>query len=85
MTCCSRSAESEIPYQFSLLPGGGTDGGRIHLISRGIPSIVLAVPTRHIHAHAGIIDLKDYEQTLELLCQVIERLDEDTVAGLTAD
>ncbi len=77
--------DNEIPYQFSLLPGGGTDGGRIHLISRGIPSIVLAVPTRHIHAHGGIIDLKDYEQTLELLCKVIERLDQDTVAALTAD
>jgi len=75
--------QNEIPYQFSLLPGGGTDGGRVHLTSRGVPSIVLAVPTRHIHAHAGIIDIKDYEQTLDLLCKVIQRLDAQTVAGLT--
>ncbi len=72
----------ELPYQFSLLPGGGTDGGKFHLSARGVPSIVLGVPTRHIHSHAGIIDVKDYEQTLELVCALAQRLDEDTVARI---
>jgi putative aminopeptidase FrvX len=75
---------NEIPYQVTLLAGGGTDGGKIHLHAEGVPSIVLGVPTRHIHSHAGIIDQKDYDQTLELLCRLVERLDAETVAGLTA-
>lgn len=73
-----------IPFQVTLLAGGGTDGGRIHVHARGVPSIVLGVPTRHIHCHAGILDVGDYNQTVDLLCKLLERLDAETVAGLTA-
>lgn len=76
---------NSIPYQFSLLMGGGTDGGKMHLNARGVPGIVLGVPTRHIHSHAGIIDLKDYDQTLDLVCKLALRLDAQTVASLTAE
>lgn len=75
--------EHEIPCQFALLPGGGTDGGKYHITATGVPSIVIGVPTRHIHCHAGILDMGDYEKTLDLLCKVLARLDEATVAGLT--
>lgn len=74
---------SEIPYQVQLLPGGGTDGGKMHVNARGVPSIVLGVPTRHIHCHAGILDESDYEKTVELLCKLVPRLDQATVAALT--
>lgn len=74
---------NDIPYQFALLPTGGTDGGKFHLNARGAPSIVLGVPTRYIHSHSGIIDLKDYEQTLDLICKLIARLDQETVGSLT--
>ena len=40
----------KIPYQFDMLERGGTDSGAIHLHRRGVPNLVIAVPTRHIHS-----------------------------------
>jgi len=48
----------------------------------GVPSLVLAVPARHIHAHTGIIELNDYRQTVELTAELVCKLDADTVASL---
>ena len=68
--------------QFSVLERGGTDAGRIHVHARGVPSLVLGVPTRHIHSHAGIIELNDYQQTLALTIELVRKLDAATVASL---
>lgn len=67
--------EAEIPLQFDVVPGGGTDAGRIHLFGRGVPSLVLAVPVRYIHSHAGILHLDDVEHAARLLVEVVARLD----------
>ena len=72
-----------IPIQFSAGLGGATDGGQIHLHRSGVPSVVLGVPTRHIHSHSGIIHRDDFDQTLKLLLALIEKLDEATVKDLT--
>jgi len=79
------TAEAEkIPYQFSAMPGGGTDAGRIHIHGRGVPSLVLGVPCRYIHSHAGIIRRDDYDHTVKLITAVIKRLDVKTVRSLVA-
>ncbi|MEW6723558.1 MAG: M42 family metallopeptidase [Bacillota bacterium] len=76
-------AEREgIPIQFEALPGGGTDAGRIHTYKRGVPSLVVGVPTRYIHSHHGIIHRDDFENAVKLLVAVIKQLDANTVAGL---
>jgi putative aminopeptidase FrvX len=75
--------ELEIPLQFSAMPGGATDGSQIHLHRTGVPTVVLAVPARHIHSHAAIIHRDDYDRALRLLVAVTEKLDGETVAGLT--
>ena len=75
--------ELQIPYQFDLLDRGGTDSGAIHLHRRGVPSLVIAVPTRHIHSHAGIIHRDDYDQTVQLVTAVIKKLDAEKVDSLT--
>ncbi len=77
--------ELGIPLQFSSMPRGGTDGSRIHLHRAGVPSVVIGVPSRYIHSHASIIHRDDYDNALRLLIAVIERLDADTVAGLTPE
>jgi len=74
--------ELKIPYQFDSLDRGGTDSGAIHLHRRGVPNLVVAVPTRHIHSHAGIIHRDDYDQTLNLVTAVIKKLDALTVENL---
>jgi endoglucanase len=75
--------ELRIPYQFDILDRGGTDSGAIHLHRRGVPNLVIAVPTRHIHSHAGIIHREDYDQAVQLLTAVIKKLDAEKVADLT--
>jgi putative aminopeptidase FrvX len=78
------TAENEkIPYQFDMLERGGTDSGAIHLHRRGVPNLVVAVPTRHIHSHTGILCRDDFDYTVRLVTAVIKKLDAPTVAGLT--
>ena len=74
--------ELDMPLQFSVLDRGGTDAGKIHVHAGGVPSLVLSLPARHIHAHHGIIDLNDYAQTVKLTVELVKRLDAGTVAGL---
>ncbi len=76
--------EMEIPLQFSAMSGGATDGGMIHIHNEGVPSVVVGVPTRHIHSHNAIICREDYDRALALVVALVKELDAATVAGLTA-
>ncbi|HEY8418274.1 MAG TPA: M42 family metallopeptidase [Limnochordales bacterium] len=76
-------AEAEgIPLQFDVMPGGGTDAGRIHLFGQGVASLCIGVPTRYIHSHAGIMHLDDFEAAARLLTALVLRLDAATVQRL---
>ncbi len=73
-----------VPVQISYVEGGATDGGAIHLHNTGVPTVVIGVAARHIHSHSAIIHRDDYDHAVNLLLAVIEKLDSQTVAGLTA-
>lgn len=76
-------AESEgIPIQFNSMAGGATDGGKIHVHARGVPSLVIGVPTRYIHSHEGIIDLEDFQNAVKLLVATIKRIDAGVLAAI---
>ncbi len=75
--------ELEIPLQFSAMEGGSTDGGMIHIHAGGVPTVVIGVPTRHIHSHVGIMHRDDYDHALELIVALVKKLDQATVQGLT--
>ena len=75
--------QAKIPYQLSQVARGGTDAGIIHISNAGCPTIVLGVATRHIHSHVGILSLDDAEQCINLVIEVIKRLDLDTVNKFT--
>ncbi len=78
-----KTAESaKIPYQLSQVKGG-TDAGVIHISHAGCPSVVLGVPTRHIHSHVGLLSMKDADNCVKLIIEIIKKLDKKTVAGLT--
>jgi putative aminopeptidase FrvX len=76
--------EIGIPLQFSAMSGGATDGGMIHMHNEGVPTVVIGVPTRHIHSHNALLHRQDYDQALRLVVALVKRLDAETVAGLTA-
>jgi len=74
----------KIPYQLSLVAAGGTDASRIHMSRAGCPSIVIGVPTRHIHSHVGILNFADVENAIKLTFELVKRFDKKTVNGFTA-
>jgi endoglucanase len=73
----------KIPYQLSIVSVGGTDAGRIHMSRAGCPSIVISVPTRHIHSHVGILSFEDVENAIKLTLELIKRFDKKTVNSFT--
>jgi endoglucanase len=75
--------ECGIPYQFEVIPGGGTDAGSMHVSLEGVPSLAISIPARYIHSHSSIIHRDDYENTVKLIVEVIKRLDRNTVDQLT--
>lgn len=74
--------KNKIPYQLSQV-SGGTDAGIIHMSNAGCPSVVLGVPTRHIHSHVGLMSMSDADNCIKLVLELVKRLDSKTVAGLT--
>ncbi len=78
------AAEKGIPLKASSYSfGGSTDGAVIHLHGIGVPTVILAVPTRHIHSHGAIIHRDDYDNAVKLITAVVAKLDAETVAGFT--
>jgi endoglucanase len=73
------AAEQHVPLQFNFVPGFGDDAGAIKLNGIGVPVTTLLVPTMSTHTHNGIIDRKDFDQAVDLLVAVIEKLDSTTV------
>lgn len=76
--------ELGIPLQVSAMEGGATDGGPIHVHRIGVPTVVLSVPTRHIHSHNAIMRRNDFDNTVKLVTGLVRGLDKTAVADLTA-
>lgn len=76
--------DHDIPMQMSVMEGGATDGGAIHLHKTGVPTVNLGVPARHIHSHGSIIHREDYDRALRLVIELVRKLDRETVDNLTA-
>jgi putative aminopeptidase FrvX len=77
------AGKAKIPFHYSSVERGGTDGGRIHMHRIGVPSLVLGMPTRYIHGHVGILHRGDFDATVRLLVAVIRQMDAKAVASLT--
>jgi len=76
--------KAKIPYQLSQIARGGTDAGAVHLQHAGCPSLVIGIPTRHIHSHVGLLSLSDVEGATKLIVEVVKKLDKKTAEGFTA-
>ena len=77
--------KEKIPLQFTTMEGGATDGSIIHLHKHGVPTVVIGVPTRHIHSHNSILKRVDIDDTIELVLKVIKKLNKRTATNLTND
>ncbi len=78
------AVKKKIQHQIAIRTSGGTDAKAIHLSKIGVPTIVFGVPVRYAHGHVGIIDMNDYQATLDLVRNLVRKLDQKTVANFTA-
>jgi endoglucanase len=63
-----------IPYQHKSQPGGGTDGGSIHIANAGIPTAVISLPSRYIHSPLTYLHQPDFENTVRLVQAALHEL-----------
>lgn len=76
--------QTKIPLQPNVLVGYGEDGAEIQRYDSGRPAVNLTVPTRYLHGHIGIIQRSDFDRTVDLLLQVLTRLDQKMVTQLAS-
>jgi len=73
------AAAQKIPLQFDLVTGYGDDSAEIQKSNGGVPIICLLTPVRYTHAHNGIMNRKDFDQTVDLLVEILQHLDGQAV------
>jgi tetrahedral aminopeptidase len=67
-----RTAESaEIPYQLEVLERGSTDARAMQLSRAGVPAGCLSIPCRYIHTPSEMVDMKDVENAVSLLVELM--------------
>ena len=67
--------ELEIPHQFEVLMGGGTDAATMHRAHDGAPALSLGIPSRYIHSNGSIIHRDDYDNAVKLMTEFVKRFD----------
>ena len=74
--------EKGIPLQLDLVQGYGDDSAEMQASNGGTPTVNLVVPVRYTHAHNGIVNRKDFDRMVDLVVDVLVRMDAKTVEGL---
>ena len=70
---------NNIPLQLDLVQGYGDDSSEMQESGTGAPTLNLVVPVRYTHAHNGIVNRHDFDQTVDLMVELLEHLDQATV------
>jgi endoglucanase len=76
--------QSKIPLQPNVLTGYGEDGAEIQRFDSGRPVVNMTVPTRYLHSHTGVIQRGDFDRAVDLLVQVLTRLDAAKVTEIAS-
>jgi len=67
----NRARSAGLPYQFKKPLVGGTNAGPIHQVRAGIPTAIISVPCRYIHAPCQLLLMSDYLNTRALLSAML--------------
>jgi endoglucanase len=76
------AADKGIPLQYEVLSGYGEDGAMMQRAYGGAPSVNITVPTRYLHSHNGVLHRDDFDRAVDLVEEIIRRLDRPTVERL---
>lgn len=74
--------ENNIPLQFESVTGYGEDAAMLQKSAQGIPAVNIGVPTRYGHSQSGVIDRVDYDNTVKLVVQMIQKLSASEVRAI---
>ncbi len=78
----STAKEKGVPLQFDLVQGYGDDSAEMQTASGGAPTVNLVVPVRYTHSHNGIVNRRDFDQMVDLVVDLLVKLDAKTVEEL---
>jgi endoglucanase len=76
------AAAKNLPLQSDLVQGYGDDSAEIQKSLGGVPTVNLVVPVRYTHSHNGIMNRRDFDQMVELLVAMLQKLDAAAVAKI---
>lgn len=66
--------EYQIPFQIEAAPRGtGTDANVIQLSRNGVATGLVSIPNRYMHSPCEMIDLRDVENTINLIARFCEK------------
>lgn len=71
--------DHNLPYQSTVRRSGGTNAGKIHLSGKGVPVLVLGIPSRFIHTHYAYSSLSDFKHTVALGLALIRNFDPEAL------
>lgn len=71
-----------LPLQVDLVQGYGDDSAEMQTSGGGAPTINLVVPVRYTHSHNGIVNRRDFDQMVELVADMLLKMDANTVQQL---
>ncbi|MCL2621084.1 MAG: M20/M25/M40 family metallo-hydrolase [Defluviitaleaceae bacterium] len=70
-----------IPVQESVRTGGFTNGSAYQVSQMGVPNIIIAHPSRHVHSPNSIAYLPDYKNGVKLAVEILRTLDKNIIDG----
>ena len=73
------AAEKSLPLQADIVQGYGDDSAAIQRSNGGVPTVNLVVPIRYTHAHNGVMNRRDFDQMVDLLVALLQKLDATAV------
>ena len=73
---------NNIPLQLDLVQGYGDDSAEMQESGTGAPTLNIVTPVRYTHAHNGVVNRGDFDRTVDLLVDVLQHLDQATVARI---
>jgi putative aminopeptidase FrvX len=74
--------DGSIPLQFESVSGYGEDGAALQKSASGIPAVNIGIPTRYGHSQSGVIDRADFDNTVKLVVQMVQRLSASEVKAI---
>lgn len=66
--------EKEVPFQLIVREQGSTNAGKYHITGRGIPSLVLGIPTRYAHTNYCYASIFDTKAAIDLAYECLKKI-----------